>query len=44
LLRPSLEGGRLPAIAGRYALIAAIVVSAGASQLGEARPFIYFQF
>ena len=42
-LRPLLEGGRLPAIAGRYALIAAIVVSVGASQL-EARPFIYFQF
>jgi D-alanyl-lipoteichoic acid acyltransferase DltB (MBOAT superfamily) len=44
LLRPSLEGGRLPAIAGRYALIAAIVVSVGASKLGETRPFIYFQF
>jgi D-alanyl-lipoteichoic acid acyltransferase DltB (MBOAT superfamily) len=44
LIRPRLEGGRLPAIAGRYALIAAIVVSAGASQLDEARPFIYFQF
>jgi D-alanyl-lipoteichoic acid acyltransferase DltB (MBOAT superfamily) len=43
LVRPRLEGGRLPAIAGRYALIAAIVVSVGASQL-EARPFIYFQF
>jgi D-alanyl-lipoteichoic acid acyltransferase DltB (MBOAT superfamily) len=42
-VRPWLEGGRLPAIAGRYALIAAIVVSVGASQL-EARPFIYFQF
>ena len=43
LVRPWLEGGRLPAIAGRYALISAIVVSVGASQL-EARPFIYFQF
>ena len=43
-IRPKLEGGRLPAIAGRYALIAAIIVSTGASQLGEARPFIYFQF
>ncbi|HSC15008.1 MAG TPA: hypothetical protein VLI71_07815, partial [Gammaproteobacteria bacterium] len=43
LVRPWLEGGRVPAIAGRYALIAAIVVSVGASQL-EARPFIYFQF
>ena len=43
LVRPRLEGGQLPAIAGRYALIAAIVVSVGASQL-EARPFIYFQF
>jgi alginate O-acetyltransferase complex protein AlgI len=43
-IRPTLEGGRLPAIAGRYALIAAIIVSTGASQLGEARPFIYFQF
>jgi D-alanyl-lipoteichoic acid acyltransferase DltB (MBOAT superfamily) len=41
---PELEGGHLPAIAGRYALIAAMVVSAGATQLGEARPFIYFQF
>ena len=43
-LRPTLEGGRLPAVAGRYALIAAIIVSVGASQLDEARPFIYFQF
>ncbi len=43
-LRPRLEGGQLPAIAGRYALIAAIVVSVGASHLGEPRPFIYFQF
>jgi D-alanyl-lipoteichoic acid acyltransferase DltB (MBOAT superfamily) len=43
LVRPWLEGGRLPAIAGRYALVAAIVVSVGASQL-EGRPFIYFQF
>ena len=43
-IRPTLEGGQLPAIAGRYALVAAIIVSTGASQLGEARPFIYFQF
>jgi len=43
-IRPKLEGGRVPAIAGRYALVAAMMVSAGASQLGEARPFIYFQF
>ena len=43
-IRPRLEGGQLPAIAGRYALIAAIIVSVGASQLDEARPFIYFQF
>jgi len=43
-IRPRLEGGQLPAIAGRYALIAAIIVSVGASQLGAARPFIYFQF
>jgi alginate O-acetyltransferase complex protein AlgI len=43
-IRPRLESGQLPAIAGRYALIAAIVVSVGASQLGEPRPFIYFQF
>jgi len=43
-LRPQFEGGRVPAIAGRYALLAAMTVSAGASQLGEARPFIYFQF
>jgi D-alanyl-lipoteichoic acid acyltransferase DltB (MBOAT superfamily) len=41
---PELEGGGLPAIAGRYALVAAMVVSAGATQLGGARPFIYFQF
>jgi D-alanyl-lipoteichoic acid acyltransferase DltB (MBOAT superfamily) len=41
---PELESGRLPAIAGRYALVTAMVVSAGATQLGEARPFIYFQF
>jgi D-alanyl-lipoteichoic acid acyltransferase DltB (MBOAT superfamily) len=43
-VRPALESGRLPAIAGRYALVAAMVVSAGATQLGAARPFIYFQF
>jgi alginate O-acetyltransferase complex protein AlgI len=43
-VRPWLEGGQLPAIAGRYALIAGMVVSAGATQFGEARPFIYFQF
>ena len=43
-IRVNLEGGRLPAIAGRYALFAAIIVSAGASQLDGARPFIYFQF
>jgi D-alanyl-lipoteichoic acid acyltransferase DltB (MBOAT superfamily) len=43
-VRQSLESGRLPAIAGRYALFAAIVVSTGASQLDGARPFIYFQF
>jgi D-alanyl-lipoteichoic acid acyltransferase DltB (MBOAT superfamily) len=42
-IRPRLEGGQLPAIAGRHALLAAIVVSAGASVEG-ARPFIYFQF
>ncbi len=43
-VRPRLVGDRLPAIAGRYALIAAIVVSAGMSQFDQARPFIYFQF
>jgi alginate O-acetyltransferase complex protein AlgI len=43
-LRRRLEGAQLPATAGRYALIAAIIVSVGASQLDEARPFIYFQF
>lgn len=43
-IRESLVGGRLPAIAGRYALVAAILVSAGTSQLDGARPFIYFQF
>ena len=29
---------------GRYALVAAILVSSGTSQLDVARPFIYFQF
>jgi hypothetical protein len=43
-IRQSLEGARLPAIAGRYALFAAIIVSTGATQLDGARPFIYFQF
>jgi D-alanyl-lipoteichoic acid acyltransferase DltB (MBOAT superfamily) len=43
-VRQALEGARVPAIAGRYALLAAIIVSAGASQLDGARPFIYFQF
>jgi hypothetical protein len=43
-VRASLAGGRAPAIAGRYALLTAIMISAGASQLGAARPFIYFQF
>jgi hypothetical protein len=43
-LRPWLEGGRVTAIAGRYALLAAMIVSAGVSQVGDARPFIYFQF
>ena len=43
-IRQSLEGACMPAIAGRYALFAAIVVSTGVSQLDGARPFIYFQF
>jgi alginate O-acetyltransferase complex protein AlgI len=43
-LRASLAGAQVPAIAGRYALLTAIIVSAGAAQLGAARPFIYFQF
>jgi hypothetical protein len=43
-VRRRVEGASWPAIAGRYALVAAIVVSTGASQLGAARPFIYFQF
>jgi D-alanyl-lipoteichoic acid acyltransferase DltB (MBOAT superfamily) len=43
-VRQRLEGRQLPAIAGRYALLAAIIVSSGASQLDGARPFIYFQF
>ena len=43
-IRRSLVGARLPAIAGRYALFAAIMISTGASQLDGARPFIYFQF
>jgi alginate O-acetyltransferase complex protein AlgI len=42
--RERLEGRQLSAIAGRYALLAAIIVSSGASQLEGARPFIYFQF
>jgi alginate O-acetyltransferase complex protein AlgI len=43
-VRQRLEGRQAPAIAGRYALLAAIIVSSGASQLDGARPFIYFQF
>ena len=43
-VRERLEGRQLPAIAGRYALVTAIIVSSGASQLEGARPFIYFQF
>jgi hypothetical protein len=43
-VRAGLVGDQWAAIAGRYALFAAIIVSAGASQLEEARPFIYFQF
>jgi D-alanyl-lipoteichoic acid acyltransferase DltB (MBOAT superfamily) len=43
-LRARLAGGEVTAVAGRYALLAAIVVSVGASQVDQARPFIYFQF
>jgi alginate O-acetyltransferase complex protein AlgI len=43
-IRQRLEGRQVPAIAGRYALLAAIIVSSGASQFNGARPFIYFQF
>jgi alginate O-acetyltransferase complex protein AlgI len=43
-LRSMVEGGGLPAIAGRYALLAAIVVSHGLADVDFARPFIYFQF
>ena len=43
-LREALEGGRLPAIVGRYALLGAILVAYSASQLDAPRPFIYFQF
>lgn len=43
-LQPHLAGERLPAIAGRYALVSAIVVATGVAQGGAARPFIYFQF
>jgi alginate O-acetyltransferase complex protein AlgI len=43
-LRNSVEGGGLPAIVGRYALLSAILVAYGASQLDAPRPFIYFQF
>ncbi|HUQ53042.1 MAG TPA: MBOAT family O-acyltransferase [Gammaproteobacteria bacterium] len=44
LVRRRLEANQLAAIAGRYALLAAIVVASGASQVDGARPFIYFQF
>jgi alginate O-acetyltransferase complex protein AlgI len=43
-IRQRLEGGQLPAVAGRYALLAMIFISAGVSQVDGARPFIYFQF
>lgn len=43
-IRENLQGPRVAAIAGRYALFAAIMVSAGVSQIDSARPFIYFQF
>ena len=43
-LRANVEGGRLPAIVGRYALLGAILVAYSASQLDAPRPFIYFQF
>jgi alginate O-acetyltransferase complex protein AlgI len=43
-VRAGVVGDQWAAIAGRYALFAAIVISVGASQLEEARPFIYFQF
>jgi alginate O-acetyltransferase complex protein AlgI len=42
--RSALDDGRLPAIAGRYALLAAIIVSHGVNGVDVARPFIYFQF
>lgn len=43
-IRARVQGANVPAVAGRYALVTGIVVSVGAAQLGEARPFIYFQF
>lgn len=43
-LRAQVAAAELPAVAGRYALLTAIIVSAGASRLDAARPFIYFQF
>ncbi len=43
-VREGLVGDRLTAVAGRYALLASIVVSFAASQVEGARPFIYFQF
>jgi alginate O-acetyltransferase complex protein AlgI len=43
-VRSMVEGGGLPAIAGRYALLSAIVVSNGLADVDVARPFIYFQF
>jgi D-alanyl-lipoteichoic acid acyltransferase DltB (MBOAT superfamily) len=43
-LRVVSDGHRLPAIAGRYALVTAMLVAFGASNLDVGRPFIYFQF
>jgi D-alanyl-lipoteichoic acid acyltransferase DltB (MBOAT superfamily) len=43
-VRDWLAIGRVPAVAGRYALIGAILIAHSTSQLDVARPFIYFQF
>ena len=43
-VRTRLAGAHLPAVVGRYALLAAIMISTGVSQVEQARPFIYFQF
>jgi D-alanyl-lipoteichoic acid acyltransferase DltB (MBOAT superfamily) len=43
-LRDWLAVGRVPAVAGRYALLGAILLAHSTHQIDVARPFIYFQF